>query len=164
LNSRNGPRHVLGRLSQMMRLQFVRNYLFIFDSNDGRDREVTGQIELSDDDEAFAFGEQVIREMLQGSSRQYKGCAMEVHEGGRIVGRIPLGNYRKPLSPWLLGVAIWQRRSAAVRNCRGMIWTLLSSKRRDLDARSRSLTQGGDREADRSRFSTRAHRIDEGSS
>ena len=140
-----------------MRLQFVRNYLFIFDSNDGRGREETGQIELSDDDEAFAFGEQVIREMLQGSSRQYKGCAMEVHEGGRIVGRIPLGNYRKPLSPWLLGVAIWQRGSAAARNCGDMIWTLL-------DARSRSLTQGGDREADRSRFSTRAHRIDEGSS
>jgi len=140
-----------------MRLQFVRNYLFIFDSNDGRGREETGQIELSDDDEAFAFGEQVIREMMQGSSRQYEGCAMEVHEGGRIVGRIPLGNYRKPLSPWLLGVAIWQRGSAAARNCGDMIWTLL-------DARSRSLTQGGDREADRSRFSTRAHRIDEGSS
>ena len=82
---------------------------------------------------------------------------MEVHEGGRIVGRIPLENYQKPLSPWLLGVAIWQRGSAAARNCGDMIWTLL-------DARSRSLTQGGDREADRSRFSTRAHRIDEGSS
>jgi hypothetical protein len=148
----------------MMRLQFVRNYLFIFDDNDGRGREVTGQIELSDDDEAFAFGEQVIREMLQGSSQQYEGCAMEVHEGGRIVGRIPLENYRKPLSLWLLGVAIWQRGSAAVRNCRGMIWTLLSSKWRDLDTRSRSLTQGGDSEADSSRFSTRAHRIDEGSS
>ena len=140
-----------------MRLQFVRNYLFIFDDNDGRGRELTGQIELSDDDEAFAFGEQVIREMLQGSSQQYEGCAMEVHEGGRIVGRIPLENYRKPLSPWLLGVAIWQRGSAAARNCGDMIWTLL-------DARSRSLTQGGDREADRSGFSTRAHRIDEGSS
>jgi hypothetical protein len=160
LNSRNGPRHVLGRLPQMTRLQFVRNYLFIFDNNDGRGREETGQIELSDDDEAFAFGEQVIREMMQGSSRQYQGCAMEVHEGGRIVGRIPLENYQKPFSPWLLGVAIGQRGSAAVRR----IWTLLSSKWRDLDARSRSLTQGGDSEADRSRFSTRAHRIDEGSS
>jgi len=147
-----------------MRLQFVRNYLFIFDSNDGGGREVTGQIELSDDDEAFAFGEQVIREMVQGSSQQYQGCAMDVYEGGRIVGRIPLENYQRPLSPWLLGVAIWQRGSAAVRNCRGMIWTLLSSKWRDTDARSRSLTQGGDRETDRSSFSARAHRIDEGSS
>ena len=45
----------------MMRLQFVRNYLFIFDDNDGRGREVTGQIELSDDDEAFAFGESETR-------------------------------------------------------------------------------------------------------
>jgi hypothetical protein len=75
----------------MMRSQLVRNYLFIFDRNDGRDREETGQIELSDDHEAFAFGEQVIREMLQGSSRQYEGCAMEVQEGERIVGRIPFG-------------------------------------------------------------------------
>ena len=89
----------------MMRLQFVRNYLFIFDNNDGRGREVTGQIELSDDGEAFAFGEQVIREMMQGGSRQYQGCAMEVHEGGRFVGRIPLENYQKPLSPWHIGVA-----------------------------------------------------------
>jgi len=142
----------------------VHNYLFIFDNNDGGSREVTGQIELSDDDEAFAFGEQVIREMMQGSSQQYKGCAMDVYEGGRIVGRIPLENYQKPFSPWLLGVAIWQRGSAAVRNCRDMIWTLLSSKWRDVDARSRSHTQGGDREADRSSFSARAHRIDEGSS
>jgi len=59
----------IGASSQMMRSQLVRNYLFIFDRNDGRDREETGQIELSDDHEAFAFGEQVIREMLQGSSR-----------------------------------------------------------------------------------------------
>ena len=59
----------------MMRLQFVRNYLFIFDDNDGRGREETGQIELSDDDEAFVFGEQVIQEMMQGSGRQYACCA-----------------------------------------------------------------------------------------
>jgi hypothetical protein len=50
----------------MMRFQFVRNYLFIF-GNSGR--EATGQIELSDDGEALAFGEQVIREMMQGSGR-----------------------------------------------------------------------------------------------
>ena len=84
-----------------MRLQFVRNYLFIFDNNDGRGREETGQIELSDDDEAFAFGEQVIREMLQGSSQQYEGCAMEVHEAGassvaslwRIIGSLSHPGY-----------------------------------------------------------------------
>ena len=89
----------------MMRSQLVRNYHFIFEDNDGSGREELGQIELSDDDEAFAFGEQVIREMMQGSSRQYGGCAMEVYESGRIVGRIPLENYQKPLSPWHLGVA-----------------------------------------------------------
>jgi len=32
-----------------------------FDDNDGRGRAVTGQIELSDDDEAFAFGESETR-------------------------------------------------------------------------------------------------------
>jgi hypothetical protein len=84
----------------------VRNYHFIFENNDGSGREATGQIELSDDDEAFAFGEQLIREMMQGGSQQYEGCAMNVYEGGRIVGRIPLENYQKPLSPWQLGVAL----------------------------------------------------------
>ena len=73
----------------MMRFQFVRNHLFILENNDGRAREVTGQIELSDDDEAFVFGEQVIRQMMQGSGRQYAGCAMELYEGGPIVSVVP---------------------------------------------------------------------------
>jgi hypothetical protein len=98
----------------------VRNYHFIFENNDGSGREQTGQIELSDDDEAFAIGEQVIREMMQDSSWHYEGCAMELYEGGRIVGRIPVENYRKPFLTWLLGVATWQRGSAAVRNCRAV--------------------------------------------
>jgi hypothetical protein len=66
--------------------------------------EETGQIELSDDDEAFAFGEHVIPEMMQDSSRHYEGCAIELYEGGRIVGRVPPANYRKPFSPWHLGL------------------------------------------------------------
>jgi len=37
---------------------------------------------------------------MHGSGQQYSGCAMELYEGGRI----PLENYRKPLSPWHLGV------------------------------------------------------------
>jgi hypothetical protein len=45
----------------MMRFQFVRNHLFILENNDGRAREGTGQIELSDDDEAFVFGESETR-------------------------------------------------------------------------------------------------------
>ena len=60
----------------MMRFQFVRNHLFILENNDGRAREVTGQIELSDDGEALGFGEQVIREMMRGSGQQYAGCVM----------------------------------------------------------------------------------------
>jgi hypothetical protein len=54
----------------------VRSYHFIFENNDGSGREQTGQIELSDDDEAF--GEQVIREMMQDSSWHYEGSAMEL--------------------------------------------------------------------------------------
>jgi len=128
----------------------VRNYLFIFDNNDGRGREVTGQIELSDDDEAFVFGEQVIPEMMHGSGQQYSGCAMELYEGGRI----PLENYRKPLSPWHLGVPHSKK-----------------LPRHDLDdscfditgpgCRPGSPNQGGCREPSRSSFSARPHRIDE---
>ena len=128
----------------MMRFQFVRNHLFILENNDGRASEVTGQIELSDDDEAFVFGEQVIRQVMQGSGRQYAGCAMELYEGGRIVGRTPLENYQKPLSPW--------RRCHTVSNCHGM------------DAVPGLCTQGGDREPSRSSFSARPHRIDEAGS
>jgi len=40
-------------------------------------------------------GRMTIQEMMQGSGRQYAGCAMELYDGGRIVGRIPL-DYRKP--------------------------------------------------------------------
>ena len=72
----------------MMRLRFVRNYLFIFDNNDGSGREETGQIELSDDDEAFAFGEQVIRDLMDGGARQYSGWTMDITESGRAVGSI----------------------------------------------------------------------------
>jgi hypothetical protein len=43
--------------------------------------------------------------MMHGRGQQYAGCVMEVREGGRIVGRIPLENYWKPFSPWHLGVA-----------------------------------------------------------
>jgi hypothetical protein len=81
----------------MMRLQFVRNYVFIFDSHDGVDREETGQIELSDDEEALAFCELVIREMMQNGSRQYEGSAMEVYDGGRSVCRIPLSKIKASL-------------------------------------------------------------------
>jgi hypothetical protein len=56
LNGSSSPHDVpsLGR-RKMMRLQFVRNYHFIFENNDGSGREELGQIELPDDDEAFAL-------------------------------------------------------------------------------------------------------------
>jgi hypothetical protein len=143
----------------MMRLQFVRNYVFIFDNRDGSRREEPGQIELSDDDEALAFAEQVIREMTQGSTQQYKGCAMEVYEGDRTVCRIPLSKHEKPLSTWPVTAAA-QRGSEVLRSCRAVIRTLYLSKWRDLRCPSRSLTQGGNREPNRRSFSARANRID----
>jgi hypothetical protein len=76
----------------MMRFQFARNYLFIFDNNDGRGREVTGQIELSDDGGALAFGEQVIRQMMQVASHW---------------------ELSRPFSPWHIGLPY-------MRNCHGM--------------------------------------------
>jgi hypothetical protein len=132
--------------------------VFIFDNNDGSGREVTGQIELSDDDEAFVFGEQVIREMMQGSGRQYAGCAMELYEGGRIVGRIPLWRIIRSLSH--LGTSALPHSEKLPRH--------------DLDescfdmtgpgCHPGSLNQEGSCEPTRSSFSARPHRIDEAGS
>ena len=57
----------------------MRNYL-IFETNDGSGREETSQIELSDDDEAITFGQQVIREMMQVAShwRVYQKAVLTV--------------------------------------------------------------------------------------
>jgi hypothetical protein len=56
-------------------------------------------------------------------------------------------------------VAASQRGSGAVREKlpQGLIWTLLSSKWRDLDNRPGSLTQGGNHEPNRSSLSARAN-------
>jgi hypothetical protein len=105
----------------------VRNYHFIFENNDGSGREETGQIELSDDDEAFAFGEQVIREMMQDSSRHYEGCAIELYEGGRIFGRVPLENYQKSFSPGYSALPPGSGIGSSEKLPRG-IWTLLSPR------------------------------------
>ena len=89
----------------MMRFQFVQNHPFILESNDGRAREVTGQIELSDDDEAFVFGEQVIQEMTGQRPAICGLCHGALRGRAHRIGRTPLKNYQKPLSPWHLGVA-----------------------------------------------------------
>jgi hypothetical protein len=48
-----------------------------------------GDMELSDDHEAFAFGKQVIRELMHTDGARYAGWSMEVTEGERVVGSIP---------------------------------------------------------------------------
>jgi hypothetical protein len=102
----------------------VRNYHFIFENNDG-------QIELSDADEAFAFGEQVIREMMQDSSRHYEGCAIELYEGGRIFGRVPLENYHKPFSPGYSALPPGSGIGSSEKLPRG-IWTCFRRDGRDV--------------------------------
>ena len=129
-----------------MRFQFVRNHLFILENNDGRAREVTGQIELSDDNEAFVFGEQVIRQVMQGSGPAICGLRHGALRGRAHRRSYPLGE----LSEASLTVA--HRRCHTVSNCHGM------------DAVPGLCTQGGDREPSRSSFSARPHRIDEAGS
>jgi hypothetical protein len=142
----------------MMRFQFVRNYLFIFDNNDGRGREELGQIELSDDGEALAFGEQVIREMMQGSSRQYAGCVM----GGSV-----RADASSVASLWRIIGSLSHHGTSALPHSEKL-------PRHDLDdscfdmtgpgCPPGSLSQGGNREPSRSSFSARSHRIDEAGS
>jgi hypothetical protein len=86
----------------------VRNYHFIFENNDGSGGEETGQIELSDDDEAFAFGEQVIRGMMQDSSRHYEAAPSSFTRAAHLRSR-PFGELSEAFLTWLLGVATWQR-------------------------------------------------------
>ena len=48
--------------------------------------ETLGTIELSDDAEAVAFGERVMRDMTHPAS--YAGCAMQIMEGERTAGEV----------------------------------------------------------------------------
>ena len=50
--------------------------------------EDLGGMSLSDDGEALAFGERVIRDLMREDARQYIGSIISVTEGQRAVGSI----------------------------------------------------------------------------
>jgi hypothetical protein len=56
--------------------------------NNGTRLESLGSSSLNDDSEALAFGEQVIRDLMDGGARQYSGWTMDITESGRAVGSI----------------------------------------------------------------------------
>ena len=61
------------------------NYRYVL--HDGAiQTETLGNIELSDDAEAVAFGQRVMREMKRPAS--YAGCAMKIMEGERTAGEV----------------------------------------------------------------------------
>jgi hypothetical protein len=63
----------------------VHFYSFLIRSGDGSDREVLGSIDLLSDCAAFAFGNDVIRDMLRDNVDQYVGWVMDIAEGERAV-------------------------------------------------------------------------------
>jgi hypothetical protein len=65
--------------------------------------ETLGTIELSDDAEAVAFGERVMRDMPHPAS--YAGCAMKIMEGERTAGEVlfatvGIGPFPSELAPF----------------------------------------------------------------
>jgi uncharacterized protein DUF6894 len=60
-------------------------YQFALD--DGSGREDLGGMALADDDEAIAFGNQVIQDLQSQADRSERWC-MDISEGERILGTI----------------------------------------------------------------------------
>jgi hypothetical protein len=60
-------------------------YLYVLHES-ATQTETLGTIELSDDAEAVAFGERVMRDMPHSAS--YAGCAMKIMEGERTAGEV----------------------------------------------------------------------------
>jgi hypothetical protein len=73
----------------------MRHYQFILHSASGR--EDLGGIDVADDAEAIAFGQQVIQDLKPEAGR-YEQWSMDITEGERIVGTIPfeLGRLIRP--------------------------------------------------------------------
>ena len=57
--------------------------------NDLGHNEDLGFIELPDDNEATAFGQSVISDILQDHEPAHAGSAMNITAGGRVVGTLP---------------------------------------------------------------------------
>jgi hypothetical protein len=63
------------------------SYDFYLNSNS--DIDDLGYMELADDAAALAFGEQVIRDSMEGDAEQYTGWTIDIAEGERTVASIP---------------------------------------------------------------------------
>jgi hypothetical protein len=55
---------------------------------DAAQTEALGSIELSDDAEAVAFGERLIRDMKHSDPASCAGCAMKIMEGEQTAGEV----------------------------------------------------------------------------
>jgi hypothetical protein len=67
-------------------------YRFVLRSRAGQVEEL-GFMPLLDDREAVAFGETVVRELVEGSPTPHAGSVMEVTSGERSVGSIQTDNF-----------------------------------------------------------------------
>ena len=64
------------------------SYRFSFRDRYGDCREEVGRLALSDDDEALAFGEAIIRDLQGGHAMPYAGWIMYITESARLIGRL----------------------------------------------------------------------------
>jgi hypothetical protein len=63
------------------------NYRFSLHYSDAASENLGG-VALHDDDEALAFGKQMIRDLMHEDAEQYVGCTVNITEGERVVGGI----------------------------------------------------------------------------
>ncbi|BAL07319.1 DUF6894 family protein [Bradyrhizobium japonicum] len=63
-------------------------YCFSVRNADGSYREATGQITLTDDNAARAFGKAMMRDMMRGGAPRYAGWTLDVVEGARSACRL----------------------------------------------------------------------------
>ena len=57
--------------------------------NGGAGNEDLGHVPLADDNEAFEFARDIIRELMQRDAANYADAAMGITQGKRIVGSVP---------------------------------------------------------------------------
>jgi hypothetical protein len=69
----------------------MRVYCFAIHAKDGSPVETLGALPLSDDDKSVTFAEGVVRDMTRGSgATYYSGCTINITQGERGVGSIPI--------------------------------------------------------------------------
>jgi hypothetical protein len=64
-------------------------YRFVVRNSDATEIETLGSMQLANDDEALAFGNQMIRDLMRERAEQYAGWTVDVAEDDRAVASIP---------------------------------------------------------------------------